>query len=164
MYIIWTILNIPSLSSSSTLSIAHFVYNTGFYQNNFIYCRGHSLLMICSFIIRIFNNNPHLFVGLVHISSLPPKTTPEKWAYHPLLPSTPNSPRKIAFSLISLFRPLSYIPHEKWGYHRLQTSTQNFRGKIGFGRAFQGDLSDYKWHRTDDNYTAVLLMKNRLKI
>lgn len=48
------------------------------HQNNFIYCRGRSLLMICSFIPITFNNHPHLFVKLVYFKSLPPYATPEK--------------------------------------------------------------------------------------
>ena len=115
-----------------------FALKSHFHQNNFIYCRGRSLLMICSFISIIFNNHPHLFVKLVHLLSLSPYTTPEKWAYHLPSPSTPNSPRKITFSLIPHFRPLSYIPHEKWGYHHLWTSTQNFRRNIGFLEGVKG--------------------------
>ena len=109
-----------------------FALKSHFHQNNFIYCRGRSLLMICSFITTIFNNHPNQFVKLVHLISLPPKSSPEKWAYHLPSSSTPNSPRKIAFSLNPHFRPLPYIPHEKWGYHHLWTSTQNFRRNIGF--------------------------------
>ena len=102
------------------------------HQNNFIYCRGRSLLMICSFITIIFNNHPHLFVKLVHLLPFSPYTAPEKWAYHLPFSSTPNSPGKIAFFLSAHFRPLSYIPHEKWGYHHLWTSTKNFRRNIDF--------------------------------
>lgn len=141
-----------------------FDFNPSNHQNNFIYCRGSSLLMICSFIPIIFNNYLHRFVKLVHLSSLPPYITPEKWTYHLPSSSTPNSPRKITFFPSSHFRPLPYIPHEKWGYHHLWTSTQNFRGNIVFLWAFQGDLSDYKWHKIDDNYTAVLLMRTQLKV
>ena len=141
-----------------------FALKSHFHQNNFIYCRGRSLLMICSFIPIIFNNHPHLFVKLVHLLSFSPYTIPEKWAYHLPFSSTPNSPGKITFFYSPHFRPLSYILHEKWGYHHLWTSTQNFPGNIGFWKAFQGDLSDYKWHKIDDNYTAVLPIKTRLKI
>ena len=109
-----------------------FDFNPRFHQNNFIYCRGRSLLMICSFIPIIFNNHPHLFVKLVHLLSFSPYTAPEKWAYHPPFSSTPNFPRKIGFLSLAHFRPLSYIPHEKWGYLHLWTSTQNFRRNIGF--------------------------------
>ena len=134
------------------------------HQNNSIYCRGRSLLMICSFIPIIFNNHPHLFVKLVHLLSFSPYITPEKWAYHLPSPSTPNSPGKIAFFPAPHFRPLSYIPHEKWGYQHLRTSSKNSPGNIGFWKAFQGDLSDYKRHEMDDNYTAVSPIKTRLKI
>ena len=111
-----------------------FAQKSHFHQNNFIYCRGSSLLMICSFITTRFNNHPHPFVKLVHLISFSPYTTPEKWAYHLPSPSTPNYPGKITFFYSPHFRPLPYIPHEKWGYHHLQTSTQNFPGNIGFWR------------------------------
>ena len=161
-----------SSTSALKLSILIILYpldhlfgpNPHSHQNNFIYCRGRSLLMIYSFITTIFNNHPNQFVKLVHLLSFSPYITPEKWAYHPLLPSTPNSPGKITFFYSPHFRPLSYIPHEKWGYHHLRTSTQNFPGNIGFLRAFQGDLLDYKSQNSDDNCTAVLLMKTRLQI
>ena len=149
---------------SSTLSTAPAGPNPHSHQNNFIYCRGRSLLMICSFIPIIFNNHVHWFIKLVHLLSFSPYTIPEKWAYHLPSSSTPNYPGKITFFPSPHFRPLPYIPHEKWGYHHLWTSTQNFPGNIGFWKAFQGDLSDYKWRRMDDNYTAVLLMKTQLKI
>ena len=121
-------------SSSSTLSLIHFAFISSNHQNNFIYYRGRSLLMICSFITIGFNKYHRPFVKLAHLLSFSPYITPEKWAYHLLLSSTPNSPGKIAFFLSARFRPLSYIPHEKWGYHHLWTSTQNFRRNIGFWR------------------------------
>lgn len=151
-------------SSSSTPSTIHFAFNPSNHQNNSIYCRGGSLLMICSFITIIFNKHPHPFVKPVHHSPIPPKTTPEKWAYHLPLSSTPNSPGKITFFSSPHFCPLSYIPHEKWGYQHPLASTQNFPGNIDFWRVFQGHLSDYKWNKTDDNYTAVSPIKTRLKI
>ena len=132
MYIILSTLGTPTGSSSSTLSTAHAGPNPHSHQNNSIYCRGRSLLMICSFIPIIFNNHPHLFVKLVHLLSFSPYTTPEKWAYHLPSPSTPNSPGKIAFFLSAHFLPLSYIPHEKWGYQNPLASTQNFPRNIGF--------------------------------
>ena len=76
-----------------------FALKSHFHQNNFIYCRGRSLLMICSFIPIIFNNHPHLFVKLVHLLSFSPYTAPEKWAYHLPFSSTPNSPGKIVFPI-----------------------------------------------------------------
>ena len=39
-----------------------------------------------------------------------------------------------------------------------------FSRKYRFLEREKGDLSDNKWRWMDDNYTAVLLMKMRLKI
>ena len=50
-----------------------------------------------------FNKYHRPFVKLAHLLSFSPYTTPEKWAYHLPSPSTPNSPGKIAFSLILIF-------------------------------------------------------------
>ena len=141
-----------------------FALKSHFHPNLSISCRGRSLLMICSFITIGFNKYHRPFVKLAHFLSFSPYITPEKWAYHPQLPSTPSYPGKIAFFPAPHFRPLSYIPHEKWGYHHPLASTQNFPGNIGFWKAFQGDLSDYKSQKSDDNYTTILSIKMRLKI
>ena len=126
-------------------------------------------MMICSFIPIIFNNHPHLFVKLVHLLSFSPYAAPEKWAYHLPFSSTPNSPGKIAFSLIPHFRPLSYILHEKWGYHHLQTSTQSFPGNIGFlrggKRVIYRTINGMKWMiTTPPFYPSKLDWKFRVDI
>ena len=73
------------------------------HQNNFIYCRGRSLLMICSFITIGFNKYHRPFVKLAHLLSFSPYITPEKWAYHLLLSSTQNSPGKIVFPIFDRY-------------------------------------------------------------